>query len=261
MTKDHAGGRRWKVGELARATGLTVRALHHFDEIGLLRPAERSPAGHRWYTGDDVRRLYRIVALRHLGLPLAGIAASLDGDTGQLEQAVRRQLDQVASQVELQHQLRRRLEAIVRALERTGEPSIDELIEAMEAIMQASTFTPDQLERLKERHREAGDEGFARWQRRLAELASEFEGHIERATDPAEEAAQATARGWDELMTHMTGGDRVILSAMYAGLDAKGPEAATRGIVSAEVWEYAKRAFAVGFGRSGQARHPQPPEA
>jgi hypothetical protein len=48
---------------------------------------------------------------------------------------------------------------------------------------------------------------------------------------------------------------------MYAGLDAKGPEAATRGIVSTEVWEYAKRAFAVGFGRSGQARHPRSPEA
>ena len=60
-------GRRRKIGELAAATGLTVRALRHFDDVGLLCPAERSPAGHRWYTGDDVRRLYRIVALRQLG--------------------------------------------------------------------------------------------------------------------------------------------------------------------------------------------------
>ncbi|HEY0532381.1 MAG TPA: MerR family transcriptional regulator, partial [Actinoplanes sp.] len=56
--------RRWKIGDLAAATGLTLRALRHFDDIGLLCPAERSPAGHRWYTGDDVRRLYRILALR-----------------------------------------------------------------------------------------------------------------------------------------------------------------------------------------------------
>jgi MerR family transcriptional regulator, thiopeptide resistance regulator len=242
--------RRWKVGELARATGLTVRALHHFDEIGLLRPAERSPAGHRWYTGEDVRRLYRIVALRHLGLPLAGIAASLDGDAGELAEAVRRQLDQVARQVELQHRLRRRLEAIVRAIERAGEPSIDELIEAMEAIMETRTFTDEQLAILQRRHREAGDEGFQRWMGRLAELAAEFEGHIRRGTDPVDPAAQATARGWDELMTHMTGGDRAILSVMYSVMDDKGAEAASRGVVSAEVWDYAKRTFAVGFGRS-----------
>jgi DNA-binding transcriptional MerR regulator len=63
--------RRWKVGELARATGLTVRALHHYDELGLLVPSERTQAGHRLYGEDDVRRLYRVVALRHLGLPLS----------------------------------------------------------------------------------------------------------------------------------------------------------------------------------------------
>jgi DNA-binding transcriptional MerR regulator len=42
--------RHWKVGELARATGLTVRTLHYFDETGLLRPVARSAAGHRLYT-------------------------------------------------------------------------------------------------------------------------------------------------------------------------------------------------------------------
>jgi DNA-binding transcriptional MerR regulator len=66
--------RRWKIGDLAAATGLTVRALRHFDDIGLLCPAERSPAGHRWYTGDDVQRLYRILALRQLGIALGEIA-------------------------------------------------------------------------------------------------------------------------------------------------------------------------------------------
>jgi hypothetical protein len=57
------------VGHLARATGLTVRTLHHWDEIGLLRPAERSGAGHRRYSAEDVERLYRIVALRASARP------------------------------------------------------------------------------------------------------------------------------------------------------------------------------------------------
>jgi DNA-binding transcriptional MerR regulator len=58
----------WSVGELASATGVTVRTLHHHDEIGLLAPSERTPAGHRRYSGEDLRRLYRIVVLRGLGL-------------------------------------------------------------------------------------------------------------------------------------------------------------------------------------------------
>jgi DNA-binding transcriptional MerR regulator len=50
----------WRVGELARRTGLTVRALHHYDEIGLLRPSLRTPSGHRLYAGADVSRLQQI---------------------------------------------------------------------------------------------------------------------------------------------------------------------------------------------------------
>lgn len=241
-------GRRWKVGAIAAATGVTVRALHHFDEIGLLCPAERSEAGHRLYTTGDLRRLYRILALRQLGMPLSEIAAALGGDLDDLELAVRGQLAQVEQHVRQQQRLRRRLIALLDAMQRTQQPSIDELIAVMEAMMQASYFTPDQLARLRQRHREAGDEGFARWQRRWAELVDEVRAHVEAGTDPAEAAPQETARRWHDLMDRMTDGDRGILSAMYAKIDGEGPESATRGVVSAEVWDYIKRALAVGFG-------------
>src|SRR5215472_10534866 len=67
-------GRTWKVGALARATGLTVRTLHHYDEIGLLQPSARLAGGHRLYDADDVARLYRIIRLRQLGFPLSQVA-------------------------------------------------------------------------------------------------------------------------------------------------------------------------------------------
>jgi DNA-binding transcriptional MerR regulator len=183
---DHVNGRRWKVGELAAATGVTVRTLHHFDEVE-----------------------------RHF---------------------------------QSRQRLRRRLVALLAAARDTAEPSIDELIEAMEAMMQASYFTPDQLARLKERHREAGAGGFARWQQEWTAIVGELRAHLDRGADVAEPAVQETARRWTALMAHMTGGDPEILSAMYASLDGKGPESATRGVVTSDVWEYVKRAFAVGFG-------------
>src|SRR5438132_11048909 len=59
-----------KVGELARRTGLTVRTLHHYDEIGLLKPSLHTGSGHRLYTADDVARLQQVLSLRQLGFSL-----------------------------------------------------------------------------------------------------------------------------------------------------------------------------------------------
>lgn len=89
----------WKVGELSAATGLTVRTLHHYNQIGLLTPARRSGGGHRLYSAEDVRRLMFIVILRRAGLPLTEIkdvlardeidvAALIDRQTKALESAL-----------------------------------------------------------------------------------------------------------------------------------------------------------------------------
>lgn len=69
------------VGELSRLTGVTVRALHHYDEIGLIRPSQRSPAGYRLYGDDDVMRLQQVLVFRELGVPLDEIATAIDRAT------------------------------------------------------------------------------------------------------------------------------------------------------------------------------------
>lgn len=66
------------VGELAEVSGVTVRTLHHYDEIGLLVPSTRSEAGYRIYTDGEVDRLQVILTYRELGLGLDEIAAAID---------------------------------------------------------------------------------------------------------------------------------------------------------------------------------------
>lgn len=73
------------VGELARLTGATVRALHHYDEIGLVRPSQRTAAGYRLYDDADVLRLHQVMLFRELGLPLDEIAAAIRGAANQRE--------------------------------------------------------------------------------------------------------------------------------------------------------------------------------
>jgi DNA-binding transcriptional MerR regulator len=102
------------VGQVAQTFGVTVRTLHHYDQVGLLSPSERTRAGYRLYTADDLERLAKIVTYRRLDLPLDEVAALLRGDGSTLEH-LRRQRDAVMDKVEELHGL---VDAIDRALER-----------------------------------------------------------------------------------------------------------------------------------------------
>jgi hypothetical protein len=114
-------------------------------------------------------------------------------------------------------------------------------------MMEAKHFTPEQMARFRERHQAAGQEGVDRWLREIGELAAEAGTYAERGTDPADPAVQELARRWAGAVSGMTGDDAAAISAIYRKIDVKGPEAATKGLVSAPSWDYLKRAFAVGF--------------
>ncbi|HET6742619.1 MAG TPA: MerR family transcriptional regulator [Kribbella sp.] len=122
----------WRVGELAEATGLSVRTLHHYDEIGLLRPSWRSTSGRRQYDDADIRRLHRIVALRGFGLSLAEIGQVLDGELTDPRALIRTQLDLVEEHLASAAQVRQRLLDVLAGLDRAHEPSTHTLIELIE---------------------------------------------------------------------------------------------------------------------------------
>lgn len=144
----------WRVGDLARSTGLTVRALHHYDEIGLLRPSMRDRTGHRRYTADDVRRLHRILALRGFGMPLGEIAVVLAGGAGDPRELIRRQLAQVEQRIAVAQRLRRDLLGVLDALGGAAEPSAATLIDVIEGMTTMQRpLTPEQLAELNEHRR------------------------------------------------------------------------------------------------------------
>jgi DNA-binding transcriptional MerR regulator len=79
------------VGQLAERFGVSVRTLHHYDEIGLLAPSGRSVADYRLYTEADVVRLQQVVVYRRLGFALKAIGLLLDDPDADVEQHLRRQ--------------------------------------------------------------------------------------------------------------------------------------------------------------------------
>src|SRR2546425_8469805 len=80
----------YRIQEFAKLAGVTVRALHHYDRLGLLKPSGRSRSGYRLYGDCDLVRLEQIVVLKLLGLPLKEIARVLKRESS-LADTLRRQ--------------------------------------------------------------------------------------------------------------------------------------------------------------------------
>jgi DNA-binding transcriptional MerR regulator len=86
-------GRLHRVGDVAAMTGVSVRTLHHYDRIGLLRPSGHSEGRHRLYSETELLRLQQILTLRYLGFPLKRIGELLDRPGDTLSAALTRRLE------------------------------------------------------------------------------------------------------------------------------------------------------------------------
>jgi MerR family transcriptional regulator, thiopeptide resistance regulator len=88
------------VGEVAELAGVSVRALHHYDELGLLSPSERSETGYRLYSYDDLARLQEILIWRQLGFSLGEIVSLLDDPGHDRLAALERQRELVGREID-----------------------------------------------------------------------------------------------------------------------------------------------------------------
>ena len=153
---------RWSVGELARATGLSVRVLRHWDEIGLVSPP-RTASGHRRYTPAEVAQLYRALALRQMGLRLDQVAALLAGQDPTPRATLRAHLERVEADLHARGALR------------------DRLIEVLDALDHAN------------RHHDGDDAETD------AQLLMKVIEKMDAGTDPADPRVQDLMVRWDEL--------------------------------------------------------------
>ncbi len=129
-------GQPIRVGDLAAAAGLTVRALHHYEHIGLLRPSTRSDAGHRLYGADAIERVYRVNRLRRLGLSLDQIARVLDDPDWTPANALRHHAGALDQQIARLTTLRVGVTAALADLNTGGDPTPDlmEVLRVMDTL-------------------------------------------------------------------------------------------------------------------------------
>ena len=177
------------VGQVADLVGTTVRTLHHYDEIGLLAPSGRTPAGYRLYTDDDITRLQHVVVYRRLGFALEEIPLLLNDPDADVVQHLRRQRAAVASRLD-------ELSGLVVAIDR-----------ALEAQMTGINLT-------KEEQRELFGEGYSE---ELAREAEERWGDTDAYRESARRTVEYTKADWLEIKAEMEAVGTAFVNALQSG--------------------------------------------
>ena len=211
----------YRVSEFAEVTGVTVRTLHHYDRMGLLKPSGRTSSGYRLYGSADLARLQQIVALKFIGLPLTQIKDVLDRRPIGIATALRMQRLVLTARVD---QLRLALSAIDAAEAKVstgGTPdmsSLRKIIEVMEMSNDSRWVEKYYDQAVIAEHKQQWnpamqDEVTREWTSLIAEVEASLQ------EDPASEHAQSLAKRWNDLIARFTQGKPEIeqgLKKLYA---------------------------------------------
>lgn len=219
----------WKVGELARRTEVSVRTLHHYEEVGLLSPSHRSESGYRLYDEADVVRLQQILSLRTLGFSLEEIGSFLKRPDVTPDRVLQLHIAHLKERIELQKSLCDRMERVAGRWRSDETVPTEEFLKIIEVTtMLDKYYTPEQLEELKQRKETLGEDRIRQVEGEWPELMAQVRAEMDRGTDPADERVQELARRWMGLVREFTGGNPGIqqsLGRMYkeestvAGMD------------------------------------------
>lgn len=233
-----------KVGRLAKKTGLTVRTLHYYEEVGVLVPVQRTEAGHRLYGADEVARLQHIVLLRQLGFSLEEIRTCLDRKDVSLADAIALRLARLEEEMALQQQLHRRLETISAHLRAAEEVSVEVFLQTIKVMtMFEKYYTPEQLKQLEERGRQVGEARIREVEGEWRDLIAQVRAEMEKGTDPASETMQHLAARWQGLINEFTGGDPGIYQSLKTMYQQEGAAQASHGMVDTDVMAFVAKAM------------------
>lgn len=226
-----------KVGELARRTGLTVRTLHHYDEIGLLKPSVRSDAGYRMYSGQDVARLHTIQALRHLGLALGEIAPILEGRNARPEAILDQQMQVLQRRIREATELHDRLALLREGILAGRNPDIGDWVESLSLMATfGKYFSAGELKTILGRYAEIEREWLA--------LLPEVRAHMDAGGAVDSPQGQALTRRWLQLMMRWMRGDFALIERWGAMYRDEPSAPGLRGAPPADMLAYMERAIA-----------------
>jgi DNA-binding transcriptional MerR regulator len=248
---DKAMKNNYLVKEFADMTKVTVRTLHYYDQIGLLKPSFEKANGYRVYTDADLLKLQQIVTLKFMGFSLGQIRELLDRKGYEVVRSLKIQAEAVRDEIDRLRQASRAIEQVLGLLETEGRINQKKLIKIMEVIQMGEDvkktwhekfFTAAELKEFQEVGKRYTPEMVKAYQDRWAALIEEVKKNIK--ADPAGEIAQSLAKRWKELLDEAYG-DHPELKARIGEAYRSGAVPDDYRMFGPETLDFIKKAQAV----------------
>jgi len=246
--------RTYRVTEFARLTKVTVRALHYYDQIGLLAPSGRTPSRYRVYTDKDLFRLQQIVTLKFLGLSLDQIKKALSRPWPTVIRSMRLQAEAVEKEIERLKRAAQTLRETSRMAEAGGPLDWKKLIKVMEDIQMtedakktwAKHYSEADMKEFEEIGKKYTPEMMEAYQKKWTALIDEVKANVH--TDPAGPVAQTLAKRWKTLLEEGYGGHPGLQKNISAAYQSEWKAGNTGGPAmpfGPEVWEFIHKAMEI----------------
>ncbi|MDD7795508.1 MerR family transcriptional regulator [Clostridium sp. 'White wine YQ'] len=228
----------WKVGDLSKLTGLTIRTLHHYDEIGLLHPTFHTEAGHRLYSEEDIIKLQQIMSLKQLDFSLDEIKEFFGNPKYNPKEVIEMQLKRLDEEIKLKNELKGELKELLDVFNSWNKPSFEQLIHSIQLIRnQKKYFTREQRMKLKKQYHKLDDSEMNVQAVKWTKLITSFQDELDKGTPVDDPKVIELAKAWQEGMNFFTGGDKGIIHSAERYY-IENPSAAKGSGMSGELYKY-----------------------
>jgi DNA-binding transcriptional MerR regulator len=198
--------RLYRVGEFAALTGVSIRTLHHYDQLGLLHPSAHSEAGYRYYSEKDLLSLQQILTLRYLGFPLRQIGKLLKRADFDLVASMHIQRGVLQERIAELERIQAALGELLAHRQATGRWAWELVVKASQTVQDGlaakgdameAHYTPEQMKQFEELGRKIPVAEREALERRWTDLIAEVRASTH--LDPASPEAQALAERWNAM--------------------------------------------------------------
>jgi MerR family transcriptional regulator, thiopeptide resistance regulator len=235
--------RTWKVGEISKLTGITIRTLHHYDEIRLLRPTFRTDTGHRLYTEDDIIKLQQIMSLKELDFSLEEIKEFFENPEYNPKEVIEMQLERLTKEIKLKEELKQQLQELWEVFHSWKKPNLEQFIKSIELIKaQKEYFTQEEINRMKMHYNKLNNVEVDKIAKSWNQLISLLQSEMENGTSVDNPRVMELAEKWKQEMDYFSGGDMGIIYSAERYY-AENPHAAKGSGMSGELYKYIKDAL------------------
>jgi len=205
-----------KIGELADATGVTVRTLHYYDEVGLLKPVLVTEAGHRLYDIQSITGLYRIIAMKDMGFSLDEIKEFVTTKDIKIPELIEIQLYRVQEEIANKQILFSKLLKLKNSIQSNNDVSLEDFQEMLQFINLSADkyFTSEQFDRLKENKQVLSEESEigSEWIAFISKLQNCYNKNLPKTDSSVQECIEF----WKRITIKLIGNDKQMENSVLA---------------------------------------------